>query len=75
MEEFRIEPCIHAGTADTDRKVTLEHDTLRVSICAHLRELNIKVILNKAPEVDFLLVLLAECRNLLLIVLGISLPL
>ena len=36
MEEFRIKPCIHAGTADSDRKVSLEDHTLRMCIGTHL---------------------------------------
>jgi hypothetical protein len=36
MEKFRIEPCIHTGTADTDRKVTLEEYALRMRILANL---------------------------------------
>ena len=75
MEELRIEPCVNAGAADTDRKVTLEDHATRVGILAYLRELKVKVILNEAPEVDLCLVLLAECCNLLLVIFCISFPL
>ena len=75
MEEFRVEPCVNAGTADSDRKVTLEDDTLRVGICTYLGKLEVEVVLDEAPEVDICAVFLAECSNLLLAVLCISLPL
>ena len=75
MEEFRVEPCINAGTADSDRKVTLEDDTLRVSILAHLSHLKIEVILYEAPEINVCLVLLAVYCNLLCIILCIAMPL
>ena len=75
MEELRIKPCINACAADTDRKVALEDNTLRMSICTYFRELSIKMILHEAPEIDFLSMLLAERSDLLLAVLCISLPL
>ena len=75
MEKLRIEPRVNAGAADADRKVTLEDHATRVSILAYLRELKVKVILNKAPEVDFSLVLLTESCNLLLVVFCIAFPL
>ena len=75
MEEFRVEPCVNAGTADSDRKVTLEDDTFRVGVCTYLRKLEVEVVLDEAPEIDVCAVSLAECSNFLLAVLCISLPL
>ena len=75
MEEFRIKPCIHTGAADSDRKVTLEDDTLRMCISADFRKLKVEVILHEAPEIDLGPVLLTEGGNLLSAVFGISLPL
>ena len=75
MEKLRVEPCIDAGAADTDRKVSLEDDSLRMGICADFRKLLVEVVLDKAPEIYVGLVGLAECRNLLPAVLGIAFPL
>ena len=74
MEKLRIEPCVHAGTADADRKVSLEDHALFMSVAAYLRELKIKMILDETPEIYILLVLVTERFHLLCVILGIALP-
>ena len=74
MEELRIEPCIDAGAADSDRKVSLEDNALGVCICTYFRQLLVKMVLYEAPEIDICLILDTESLDFLFAVFCKTFP-
>ena len=66
VEEFRMNPRINAGAADSNRKVALEDYAVAAGIGADLRQLCIKMILDKEPEIHIVRMLRDEFVNFFL---------